>query len=181
MSYMFSQINFYFKGNNVMTNYEKCLIIKQLIGKKAKYWFSTPKRLGWDVEMKKVLKEQLSHLNQTKALQVVEHSWAQNHFLRSDELDIVIESLQEPEFDVAAAVENETNEFEETNAFFEGIYINNNDCSSDASQPDFVDLRVLTYEELSNFCFKNLPQFWVDRIACIRPSQSGQLTIWFKM
>jgi len=166
-----------------MTNYEKCLIIKQLIGKKAKYWFSTPKRLGWDVEMQKLLKEQLSDLNQTKALQVVEYSFAQNHFLRSDELEIVIEALQEPKSN-NNTVENEEpepHEFEEMNEFFEDYINNNNDCSSDASQPDFVDLRVLTYEELSNFCFKNLPQFWVDRIACIRPSQSGQLTIWFKM
>lgn len=58
----------------------------------------------------------------------------------------------------------------------------NNDCESDAlNEEDLLDLRSVSYEELSKFCFKALPKFWVDRIACLRRTKSGQLTIWFNI
>lgn len=79
-----------------MTNYERCQLIKELLGNVAKHWFTHEKRLGWDLTMKNVLTVKLEQLNQRNALHVVQDSWAKNPFLKGDELDVVIEALQEP-------------------------------------------------------------------------------------
>lgn len=167
-----------------MTNYERCQLIKELLGNVAKHWFTHEKRLGWDLTMKNVLTVKLEQLNQRNALHVVQDSWAKNPFLKGDELDVVIEALQEPVIEEESSEDTEELLFVDQTQEFHGqdFVVMNNDCESDApNEEDLLDLRSVSYEELSKFCFKALPKFWVDRIACLRRTKSGQLTIWFNI